>query len=182
MVHKSIDIKELICIEWWMHCNGVLNRHVVLMCWQEMNSSINKMNNSEVGITVVIHVWFNHPKPCVFIRFRAHMWIPLNQCTGIFFVLMLKWKEKKDVHYFKPMNTCNLGIWVDQNSVIMCMAFPPWWCCSYMLAPHASYATDIAWGIKCWNSWVENVNSSLDFRKLSWWWFGGCIITMKLLI
>ena len=157
MVYKLVYVEELKRIKQWMHCNGVLDKCRVLMCWQGMNSSIDgiKMNNGEMWITSIICVQFNHPKSCVPIRFEAHMWIPLNQCARIFFVFMPKWKEKEDTHYFKPTNTFNFGIWVDQNSVVVCLAFPPWWCCSDMFTPHAGNATDITQGVKSCNSWVK---------------------------
>ena len=164
MVCKPVDVKKLKGIKQWMHCNGALDKCRVLMCRQEMNSLIDriKMNNGKMWVTSIICVRFDHPKSCVPIRFGAHMFIPMNQCTRIFSVLMPKWKEKKDTRYYKPTNTFNFGIWVDQNSVIACLAFPPWWWGSDMFMPHASNATDITWGVKSCNSWVKNVNSSGD--------------------
>ena len=75
-----------------MHCNGAINERIVLMCWQKMDSSINriKMNNGKMWITSVVCVRFDHPKSRVLLRFGAHMRIPLNQCTRIFFVLVSK--------------------------------------------------------------------------------------------
>jgi hypothetical protein len=79
-----------------MHGNCALDKCTVLMCRQEINSSIDriKMNNGEMWITSIICVLFDHPKSRVLVRFKAHMRIPLNQCTRIFLVLMPKRKEK----------------------------------------------------------------------------------------
>jgi hypothetical protein len=92
-----------------------------------MNSPINgiKVNNGEMWIASVVGVRFDHPKSCLVIRFIAHMRIPLNQCTRIFYVLVPKRKEKEDACYFKPMNTSNLGVRVDQDSVVACLPISP---------------------------------------------------------
>lgn len=190
MIYKSVDIKELKHIERWMHRNasGALDKCVVLMYRQEMDGSIDRieMNNSKTWITIIICVRFDHPESCVLIRFGAHMRIGLNQCTRIFFVLMLKRKEKEDTCNLKPTNAFrvnwNLGIWVDQNRIVTCFAFPPWWSCSDMFTPHATNAADITRGVKCCDSWVTNMNSSLDSGMCILRQWCRCWIIMKLII
>lgn len=181
MVCKFVNVKELKHIKGWIHCNCALDKCIILMRRQKMNSPINgiKMDNGEMWVASIMGVRFDHPKSRVIIGFMAHMRIPLNQCTRIFYVLVPKRKEKKDARYFKPTNTFNLGIWVDQNGIVARLASSPRWYGSYMFTPHASNTTDITRGVECCNGWVKYMNPSINSGTCFLWW---CIIRMKLFI
>jgi hypothetical protein len=80
MICKSVDIKNVERIEGGVHGDSSTDKFCSAVCGHEMNSSKNriKMNNSEMGVTIIFNVGFYFPETSVLIRLGSDIQVPLN--------------------------------------------------------------------------------------------------------
>jgi len=80
MICKSVDIKNVECIEGGVHGDGSTDKFCSAVCGHEMNSTKNhiNMNNSKMGVTIISSVGFYLPETNVLIRLGSDIRVPVN--------------------------------------------------------------------------------------------------------
>jgi hypothetical protein len=166
MIGKLVDIEELEGVERWVHCDGFTDEFHCAIDRQEVNSMVDstKVDNGKMRAVIILSIKLYLPETHVLIGLWAYEWIPLDKCTLILLVSMLKWKEEKNASYFKA--TCPFKIWIqiDENAVILCGTTSPWWCCPNVFTTHPVDTTDITGCMEHSHSRIEYADVAIELQ------------------
>ena len=83
----------------------------------------------------------------------AH-WYSLSSCKNE--------KEQENLSYLKSAGTTDIGFDVYKDTILVHRALSLRWCCLNVFTMYASNATNITWGIKCCNIWIEDMDFAFD--------------------
>jgi hypothetical protein len=162
VIGKLVDIEELEGVKRWVHRDGFTDEFRCVIHRQEVNSTVDstKVDNGKMRAAIILGIRLYLPETHVLVGLWAYEWIPLNKCTLILLVSMLKWKEEKNTSYFKATCPFKIWIWIDENAVVSCGTTSPWWCCPNVFTTHPVDATDIA-------GCVEHSHSRIEYADVA---------------